>query len=236
MGVAVRRAGKGVIVYDPREIENPTPAAFDPAAWGAALRPTAGGRGASWFIERAVGDDWVLRHYLRGGLPGRFIRDRYLWLGEASARPLAEWRLLYRLCHELDLPVPTPVAAELRRHGPFYTGAIITRRLEGVSLAEILQRDGLEPALWRAVGSTLARFHAAGVDHADLNAHNILIDAGGRVALIDFDRGRLRRPGRWRAGNLERLARSLGKLLGPRWAAIRDSGWQTLREAYASRL
>jgi len=32
------------------------------------------------------------------------------------------------------------------------------------------------------------------------------------VSVIDFDRGRLRAPGRWKRGNLQRLRRSLDKL------------------------
>jgi 3-deoxy-D-manno-octulosonic acid kinase len=54
--------------------------------------------------------------------------------------------------------------------------------------------------------------HRAGVDHADLNAHNILLDSQGVVSVIDFDRGRLRSPGSWRNANLLRLHRSLGKI------------------------
>jgi len=49
------------------------------------------------------------------------------------------------------------------------------------------------------------------VDHADLNAHNILMGDGG-VSIIDFDRGRLRAPGKWAAANLARLQRSLMKI------------------------
>ena len=60
----------------------------------------------------------------------------------------------------------------------------------------------------------LARFHRAGLDHADLNAHNILLDAAGNPWLIDFDRSRRRADGSWRQSNLDRLARSLAKLSG----------------------
>jgi RIO-like serine/threonine protein kinase len=50
------------------------------------------------------------------------------------------------------------------------------------------------------------------VDHADLNAHNVLIDGAGTIGIIDFDRGAVRRDGRWKRGNLERLRRSLHKI------------------------
>ena len=45
---------------------------------------------------------------------------------------------------------------------------------------------------WRAIGAAIARLHRGGVDHADLNAHNILLDGRGAVSVIDFDRGRVR--------------------------------------------
>ena len=55
-------------------------------------------------------------------------------------------------------------------------------------------------------------------DLADLNAHNVLLDADGAVSVIDFDRGRLRAQsgggarGIWATRNLERLRRSLAKI------------------------
>ena len=68
------------------------------------------------------------------------------------------------------------------------------------------------PFEWRAVGAAVARLHHAGVDHADLNGHNVLLDADGAVSVIDFDRGRLRAPGIWVTRNLARLRRSLAKI------------------------
>jgi 3-deoxy-D-manno-octulosonic acid kinase len=69
---------------------------------------------------------------------------------------------------------------------------------------------------WREVGAAVARLHAAGADHADLNAHNILVGIDGVVSVIDFDRGMLRTPGgksgAWAARNLSRLHRSLVKV------------------------
>jgi 3-deoxy-D-manno-octulosonic acid kinase len=54
--------------------------------------------------------------------------------------------------------------------------------------------------------------HARGVQHADLNAHNILLDHLHKVFVLDFDRGRLRRHGRWEWQVLARLERSLQKV------------------------
>jgi tRNA A-37 threonylcarbamoyl transferase component Bud32 len=79
-------------------------------------------------------------------------------------------------------------------------------------LSVVLGLDALGEASWRAVGAAIARLHRAGVDHADLNAHNILMGANGAVSVIDFDRGRLREQGTWANGNLQRLQRSLIKI------------------------
>ncbi len=72
------------------------------------------------------------------------------------------------------------------------------------------------------------------VRHADLNAHNILIDSRGEVFLIDFDRGRRRAPGGWTQRNLQRLRRSLDKI-SVAFASGRftDEHWQFLLEGYA---
>jgi 3-deoxy-D-manno-octulosonic acid kinase len=98
----------------------------------------------------------------------------------------------------------------------FYRCDLITQRIaDAQPLSAALALDALGEASWRAVGATIARLHRAGVDHADLNAHNILIGANGVVSVIDFDRGRLRpRPpqGTWTARNLQRLQRSLIKI------------------------
>jgi 3-deoxy-D-manno-octulosonic acid kinase len=67
---------------------------------------------------------------------------------------------------------------------------------------------------WRRVGSAIARLHAAGVDHADLNAHNVLLNGAGAVSVVDLDRGRVRRAGAWAGRNLRRLHRSLVKISG----------------------
>jgi 3-deoxy-D-manno-octulosonic acid kinase len=82
------------------------------------------------------------------------------------------------------------------------------------------------------MGTAIAQFHRTGVDHADLNAHNILIDASDRVHLIDFDRARLRRPGRWRERNLARLRRSLDKLAAGGSGRFAEADWQRLLAAY----
>lgn len=203
---------------------------FDPAYWQdrGCVTGWAGGRGRVVFF-RTGGVDYVLRHYRRGGRVATLLGDRYLWTGLSQSRAWREWGLLRRLT-EMDLPVPRPVAAQVDQSGIFYRADIITLRIpQARSLAQHLLERALPDEWWQRVGRTLSRFHARGVDHADLNAHNILLNPDG-VFLIDFDRGRLRRPDRAAArANLARLQRSLEKLgrlnepfhcSGPAWQAL----------------
>ncbi|HEU4516972.1 MAG TPA: lipopolysaccharide kinase InaA family protein, partial [Steroidobacteraceae bacterium] len=66
--------------------------------------------------------------------------------------------------------------------------------------------------------------------HADLNARNIMLGPQLEVWVLDFDRGRLRRPGAWSRRVLDRLARSLAKKDddGREWQA----GFELLRLAH----
>jgi 3-deoxy-D-manno-octulosonic acid kinase len=186
---------------------------FDHRFWASRseLALAAAGRGGTWFLGAAAGP-WVLRHYRRGGFIAHLSADRYCWAGESRVRAFAEYRLLAHLI-ERGLPVPRPIGARYQRAGLCYRCDLITARIEGAAaLSAALAAGALREEAWRAIGEAIARLHRAGVDHADLNAHNILIDGHGAVSLIDFDRGRIRGAGPWRHRNLRRLHRSLEKI------------------------
>jgi len=220
-------AGPATILYDDTLVSHADEVLFAPPVRAAAV----GGRGTAWIVPGADGDEWVLRHYRRGGLPARLIEDTYLWTGLEYTRPWREWRLLAEL-HALGLPVPRPVAARVARDGIGYRGDLITRRVPAArALAEFLAPGTSASIPWRAVGACIRRFHEAGVRHADLNAHNILVDETGGVWLIDFDRGE-RRSGdtAWKQGNLSRLRRSLDKLDGSDVAG--PAAWDELLAGY----
>jgi 3-deoxy-D-manno-octulosonic acid kinase len=206
----------GVMLSDPalvgNELRDAGDRIFDPQFWQSRSQLAAvdGGRGAAWFVGPS--GHWVLRHYRRGGFAARIARDLYWWNGEAAVRSFAEWRLL-ELLSSRGLPVPRPVAASYRRYGLGYRCDLITQRLANTrSLTQVLKSSALQEESWARVAAVIAQLHRNGVDHADLNAHNILLDDEGRVSVIDFDRGRLRAPGSWQQGNLQRLHRSLLKV------------------------
>ncbi len=209
--------------------QNAEEALFDPEYWRrrGELQEVSGGRGSAWFIASGT-RQWALRHFRRGGFIARLSRDCYVWSGESRVRAFAEWRLL-QVLSERGLPVPKPVAARYQRSGLCYRCDLITQRIANAEpLSAVLARAPQSEARWRAVGAAVAKLHAAGVDHADLNAHNILIDAKGVVTVIDFDRGRMRAAaGTWSLRNLQRLQRSLAKIGG-----FSPLSWQWLMAGY----
>ena len=174
-----------------------------------------GGRGGAHRVRLPGGSAAVLRFYRRGGWLSRVVRESYLG---STARPFRE----------------LAVTAEARRRGVAaaevlaaraegwltYRGAIVTAEVpEAVPVIEAL-REATDDrrALATAVARVIADMHRAGVFHADLNLTNILVHpgaAGPAVALLDFDRARLRRAPLSATAcrrNLRRLARSLAKL------------------------
>jgi 3-deoxy-D-manno-octulosonic acid kinase len=231
----------GAMLSDPTGLGNVedgnAEALFDPELWRARgeLTEVSGGRGSAWFVGSSD-RQWVLRHFRRGGFIARVSRDSYVWAGEDRVRAFAEWRLLNRLT-ERGLRVPKPIAARYQRSGLIYRCDLITQRImDAETLSGWLAKAPLPESSWRAVGASLAQLHRAGVDHADLNAHNVLLDSKGMVSVIDFDRGRERAPGPWSTRNLQRLQRSLAKIaLGLPPGRYSAENWAWLLTGYKAR-
>jgi 3-deoxy-D-manno-octulosonic acid kinase len=233
----------GAIVFDRSLGILPDAGWFERAHWAGLGRADAqsGGRGGVAFVETPVGT-CALRHYHRGGLMARLSNDLYIWTGAARTRAFREFDLLTRMANA-GLPVPAPIAARYVRDGLRYRADLLTRRVVPAhTLADRLASGALSPLLAQAVGRTIARFHTAQVWHADLNAHNILVSGGSMagsvdddqtVWLIDFDRGRLRKPNlAWQQANLKRLRRSLDKLGARRSVGFDAQFWHPLLAAY----
>jgi len=228
----VTEGGDCVILFDAVRIPQADRDVLDESRW-----PALGKRGRG-SVKHVHGDfgPAVLRAYRRGGLIARINRESYVWTGEAQTRPFREFRLL-AMMRAQGLPVPAPLAAGFWRHGPFYRASILTTEIIGArTLADCLSEVIASADVWRDLGTTLGRFHAAGICHADLNAHNVLIDKAQTWWLIDFDRGVLRKPDeRWPQGRLMRLNRSLRKL-GAAQMNSWPRAWQHLLDAHRGML
>lgn len=211
MPEAQLQAGATRILYDPSVLDVISPEWLAPDFWRQrdAVLAEFGGRGQALAVSTDAGPA-VLRRYLRGGQIARISRDRYLFTGYQRSRGFREWRVLERL-HQQGLPVPRPIMVGCERLGLTARAALLTRLIEGAhSLGEI--GGDLDAGDWQRLGETLARFFRAGVVHADLNAHNLLVDAHGQWFVIDFDRAHIR-PGPVKPDRmLARLERSLDKL------------------------
>jgi 3-deoxy-D-manno-octulosonic acid kinase len=225
------------IVYDADRLDHVEIAYFDPQYWearGALVGGATGGRGTTLFVQHGA-EQWALRHYRRGGLVAQLATDRYVWLGLERTRAWREWHLLADL-QQRGLPVPAPVAACVVRTGISYRADLIMQRIPAAEQLTQRLRSGPLPAPeWQRLGGLLRRFHDAGLDHADLNADNILLSASRDFWLIDFDQARLRPPGGWREGNLQRLHRSLEKRDAHSALFWTEADWVALHAGYDGR-
>lgn len=227
--------GKHVIRYDPVIFPGVAESLFDPAYWQSrnAIVGESHGRNKVWFVRHGE-RELVLRHYYRGGLVGRLIRDSYLRTRLDSCRSMAEFSLLQSLCNQ-SFPVPRPCAAHVVWHGLFYRADILLERIAGSQdvATLLIEQRALSDQEWFVIGQTIRRLHDHGVYHSDLNCHNLLLGSDGRAWVIDFDRCMVRSDEGWQTDNLSRLLRSLQKEQrlhpGFRWE---PSSWQVLLRGY----
>jgi tRNA A-37 threonylcarbamoyl transferase component Bud32 len=115
-----------------------------------------------------------------------------------------------------------------------YSADILTCRIPDTeSLSSYIKRNELAVTGWQSLGACIRRFHDAHIYHADLNAHNILLDNKGNIFLIDFDKGSIDQGESWKQRNLQRLRRSLDKLSrqGDDFS-FKDTDWDSLIAGY----
>jgi len=88
---AIHRQGNSVILYDESFVSHMQSAMFGADYWADAdiVPGYSGGRGATLFVCHQ-GDDWVLKHYHRGGLVGKLFNDGFLYTGFSRARSVVE--------------------------------------------------------------------------------------------------------------------------------------------------
>ncbi len=219
MQAATFRNGRIRYIYDASLAAPPADWLFEPATLdeNGLVLERGGGRGTVIFISDPYqsGQQWALRHYMRGGSVARVFGDRYWWSGLDGTRAWREWHYTSQL-FDAGLPVARPIAGRVVREGPFYRSDFITVRVPGTeSFDDLLSRGEVPMETWRAIGTTIRRFHDAGAWHSDLNSRNILIGPEpDSIHIIDWDRGEWRHgPGDWREANLDRLKRDLEKRL-----------------------
>ena len=236
MTETIEKTETGAILYDKAIINQISAQRFTAHGWlhaetlTGALRSS--GRGNTMLVGN-VPRQFVLRHYMRGGLVEKFVRDVYIFSGENRTRPFMEWRLLDKLAAN-NMNVPRPAAARYQRRGPFYTADIITVRIpDVVPLSQHIAQNECDAAFWQSVGAAIQKFHRAGVYHADMNAYNLQIDLDGDLWMLDFDKGALREPGPWQQQTLSRLHRSLEKILRMEpQLHYQPANWEQLLEGY----
>lgn len=232
------RHGRDTVWVDPTCFADADNRLFDVAWWQAkgGCRDRSAGRGRIHLVQDAQQSAYLLRHYHRGGLVGRLLRDRFLAQPPARSRAMAEFLLLGQL-RARGLPVPRACAARHRRAGPWYRADILVALIPNACDVAWLLHHGqaLDAAQWHSLGRAVRRLHDEQVFHSDLNCHNLMLDDAGRAWIVDFDKCGFRAGDGWKADNLARLLRSLRKelRLDPAlcWA---EGDWQPFLAGYAA--
>lgn len=213
---------------------------FDPVFWQAqqAILGSAKGRGITYFLNTK--DRWgvncALRHYYRGGLFGKLVKDHFLFSGINQCRSIKEFNLLQQL-KQKNLPVPKPIAARVIRSGCCYQADILIELIEnGQDLVAILQKRPLEHDVWHNIGKLIRQLHDQQVFHSDLNAHNILLQSlenqKDKLWLLDFDKCDFQSGNNWKQENLQRLQRSFQKEVKRYHIHFNENNWQQLLNGY----
>ncbi len=230
--VITARAADGSTVWrDPSRASAMVARDFTPAGPDQRLA-TGSGRGQAALVQAPQGA-YVLRHYRRGGLMARLSDDRFAREPLERSRAMREFALL-RIMRSWGLPVPAPVAALHTPLGLTYRADIAVAWLPGTrNLVQCLSDARPTSAQWAALGTAIRQLHDRQVFHADLNAHNLLLDAQGGAWVVDFDKCDRRAGDGWKTANLERLLRSLRKEAGRvtpyHWD---ETDWAHLTQAY----
>jgi 3-deoxy-D-manno-octulosonic acid kinase len=222
-----------VILFDPAHFTAPEEQIFSYQYWESneAIVGQALGRGTTYFFQHN-NNEYVLRHYRRGGLIGKVLSDQYMYKGIEQSRAWQEFKLLQYM-QTLGLTSPEPSAAMVTKRGLYYQADIISKKIPNAQdLHHILLEKRLSADVWKKIGQTIAKFHNHQIYHHDLNIHNIMLDNEYRVWLIDFDKCGIKQGNNWKKSNIARLKRSFGKEQRLRSIHWQLSDWQILMSAY----
>lgn len=210
--IQTSQQGNCTIWFDDEIISDPTLPLFDAGYWQeqGKILGSASGRGTTWFVQ-LDSMQAALRHYRRGGLFGKLVKDQYWFSGWEQTRSAQELNLLQVLI-DAGVNVPRPIAARAVKTGLTYQADLLSERIPNArDLVSILQEKPLPEVMYQKIGQEIAKMHKVNVNHTDLNIHNILIDDQNKVWIIDFDKCCQQLDGDWRKRNLNRLKRSFDK-------------------------
>ena len=208
---------KQTIWYDDSILSESPEQCCDPEYWQQQNKiiGSAQGRGTTWFVALDK-IDAALRHYRRGGLFGKLIKDHYIFTGWEKTRSYQEFQLLNTLI-EAGVNVPKPIAAKAVKRTFCYQADLLSEKIPNArDLVAILQERPLSQDMYQKIGREIRKMHAAQVNHTDLNIHNILIDDKENVWIIDFDKCHQQKGDDWKQGNWDRLKRSFLKEVNKR--------------------
>lgn len=155
---------------------------------------------------RKVGKYELIRKIGRGGMSvvyegwhpdlGRPVAVKMLSHALVHRRNFAErFRNEGRIIAGLDHPNIVDVFDMEEAYATFF---IVMEKLEGMDLAQILERNGpLPPAdvrrVLRQVATALDYAHSKGVVHRDVKPSNVAVDSSGRCKLMDFGLAKVNR-------------------------------------------
>ena len=226
-----------IIWYDPELLaqvpEGEMAQIFEAKYWQQrdAISGSAQGRGTTWFIQLA-GMQAALRHYRRGGLFGKLVEDQYRCSDRESTRCAMELNVLNVLANA-GVNVPKPIAARATKSGLFYRADLMSGRVPNAKdLVDVLVANPIGADIYQKIGQEIRKMHDAGVNHTDLNIHNILLDDSQKVWIIDFDKCSQQAGDDWKEGNLNRLKRSFLKEVNKRQIQWQESDWEPLLTGY----
>ena len=210
MQSAIYQEKYSAILYDADLLPRPNSQWARPEYWPSATALNDG-RGEAWKVETQWGDA-VLKHYRRGGMVAKFLKDQYRFQSWAGTRSWYEWRILAHLS-QAGLPVPRPWLAYAVKNGFFYRCDLLVAYIANCkNFAEIELQRLSQADIWYRLGQVLHRLCLAGVEHVDFNLSNVLLRDDDEIMVVDFDRakfspGKVVNPSR----QIQRLLRSYQK-------------------------
>jgi tRNA A-37 threonylcarbamoyl transferase component Bud32 len=185
--------------------------------------PTAGapgtGRGGATSLQ-LQGHPAFAKRALHGGLRRFLFADLFWGDGRGRRTVGAAGRL-----QSAHVRTPSILAAGWRQVlGPFCVHVLVTEAIPGAvnlhAMLAGLPRSPQRRAILGAAGRAVARMHAVGFVHADLNLANLVLESAdpeAGVLVVDLDGGVFHSRIRFaqRRANLRRLLRSYEKWLAP---------------------